>query len=124
MANGWTTYGKQQMLAIAVAGADSPVLEVSLYTGTADPTASPTEISAAGYSRGSVDFQIVDADTVTNSYDVVIGPMSGTSGTTYVGIGIGDAAGVWFWDDDGGTVTVPSGDAATFPAGTMQVQRI
>lgn len=117
----WTTYGKQQIFAIAVCGQAMPTLHVVLYSDSADPATAPTELVLVGYARAEVSFELLSADHGGNDADVAIGPMAVGS---YLGVAIADDTGVWFWDDEAAPVAIPAASTVTFLAGTLTPQRV
>lgn len=122
MGNGWTTYGKQQMFAIALTAEVTPTLELSLYTASADPNGlpAPVELSTPGYARQAIALSLAGPDAVELAFDIEIGPVTSTS---FTGVAIGDPDGIWFFTDDGGTTAVASGHTINFDAGSLLINR-
>lgn len=120
----WTTYGRQQMFLVATGAIAAPQLYVALYSTSADPGGTHTELTLAGYHRVAVDLtQGVSIDQVTNVADSIFGPLAAGS---YLGVAIHDdnsADQAWYWHDEGAPITIPGSSSVTFPAGQMIVAR-
>jgi hypothetical protein len=130
----WTTYAKDQMLAVTL-GADDPPdqLYVALYTNTADPSAAANtgansdELTLPGYTRQPVFWARLAGNPgqVVNQVEVTFSFGDFTTGH-YTGVAILDdvlAGNVWFWNDASSPTTLEPNTETSLPAGAMSVVR-
>lgn len=130
----WTTYAKDQMLAVTLGAEDPPAqFYVALYQDTADPAApantapNSDELTLPGYARQPVDWvrlssnpsQVVNFGEVTFAF-------TNTVAGHYRGVAIVDDptdGKVWFWNDAASPATLEPNAEISLPAGQMSVAR-
>jgi len=118
-----TTYGQQSLLAIGGSLQDAPQLYLALFSNSANPSGTPTELILTNYVRQPVPFYAVTADQLANAADI---PFRSLSAGSFLGAQLVDAitgGGCWSWVDQASSFTIPASSDLTFPAGTLTVTR-
>lgn len=120
----WTTTGKSRLFEIGTTAAPTPTLYLALYSNSANPAGTPTELTLSGYARVTCVLVLNSTDHASNAYDLVFGPLGAGS---YLGVAILESplgGTPWFWDDESGPITIPAASNVTFLAGTLQLVRV
>lgn len=125
MSNGkWTTYAKTASLKYAIPG-ETPTARptafwVALFTDSADPANTNTEVAVTGYSRQAVNLALGGISAAANDADV---DLSGMDPVTIGGVAVfdDDTAGnkYFWWDLDTPLVTTAG---VIIPMGEMGVE--
>src|SRR3954468_3308553 len=117
----WTSYAKQRMFGCGLGVLTPPAqLFLALFSTSANPTSSPVELLLGGYARQPYPLLAVDPVTITNSFDVIFGPLSPAG--SYLGVGVFGAitaGNLWAWDDEGAPITIPDSTNVVFAAGVQ-----